>query len=118
ADGSVPRPSLVLLDDPQTRASARSDEQTNFREQIVSADVLGLVGPGESITALMTCTVIERNDLADRMLNRSLHPEWQGERLKMLDSFPDTEAMKLWDEYRETQSDLLRRDASPDTVRK
>lgn len=117
-DGSVVRPTLVLLDDPQTRQSARSHEQTELREEIVSADVLGLAGPDQRITALMTCTVIEKGDLADRMLTRSLHPDWQGERLRMLVSFPDADAMKLWEEYRELWSDLLNRDAPPEAIRK
>ena len=34
---------------------------------------------------------------ADRMLDRKLHPEWQGEKTKMVDSFPANEA--LWQEY-------------------
>lgn len=115
-DGSVVRPSLVLLDDPQTRSSARKETQSALREQIVSADVLGCAGPGESITALMTCTVICKGDLADRMLDRSLHPDWQGERTKLLNRFPDR--MDLWQEWRELIADKLARDASPAEVLK
>jgi hypothetical protein len=113
------RPTLCLLDDPQTKTSARSDGQTDEREEIVSADVLGLPGPGDSITALMACTVIEPGepgDLAARFLDRKRHPEWQGERHQMLYSFPTN--MALWQEYRELVIDAQLRDASSDQVRK
>lgn len=115
-DGTVVRPSLVLLDDPQTRESAKSVKQTDTREQIVAADVLGLAGPGETISALMACTVIEAEDLSDRMLNRTRNPEWQGERTKMLYAMPVN--MTRWQEYRELQSDLLSRDAEPEHVQR
>ncbi|MBX3448211.1 MAG: phage terminase large subunit family protein [Planctomycetaceae bacterium] len=115
-DGEVERPTLVLLDDPQTRDSARSENQTNAREQIVAADVLGLAGPGKSVAALMTCTVIQPNDLADRMLNRATHPDWQGERKKLLYAMP--KHMARWEEYRELVADLLARDATPEQVQK
>lgn len=113
------RPSLCLLDDPQTKTSARSTSQTDEREEIISADVLGLAGPGESITALMACTVIEPGDpgdLAARFLDRKRHPDWQGERFQMLYEFPKN--MELWHEYRELIVDAQSRDCSPDKVRK
>ena len=113
------RPSLCLLDDPQTKTSAKSDLQTDEREEIVSGDVLGLAGPGESITALMACTVIRPGKpgcLAARFLDRKRHPEWQGERHQILYKFPDH--MELWYEYRELIADAQNRDCSPDEVRK
>lgn len=97
SDGTVIRPSIVLIDDPQTRESAGSTLQCQIREQTVSADLLGMAGPGESISALMTCTVVYPNDMADQMLKRELHPEWHGIRTKMLYAFPSD--MKLWEQY-------------------
>lgn len=96
-DGSSVRPDLVLVDDPQTDDSARSPTQTANRERTIKGSILGLAGPGEQIAGLMAVTVIEKNDLAERMLDRSLHPEWQGERLKMVYRWPDR--MDLWQEY-------------------
>ena len=95
--GETLRPDFVLLDDPQTRKSARSDTMTEERERIILGDVLKLAGPKKAIAAFMACTVIYEGDLADRFLDRKLHPEWQGERMKMVLRFPDDE--KLWDEY-------------------
>lgn len=113
------RPTLCLLDDPQTKTTAKSQLQTDEREEIVSADVLGLPGPGDTIAALMACTVIEPGDpgdLAGRFLDRKRHPEWQGERHQMLYSFPTN--MARWQEYRELIVDAQARDCAPDAVRK
>lgn len=101
-DGSVIRPSIVLIDDPQTRESAGSDKQNLDREQIISADLLGMAGPGEQISALMTCTVVYPDDMADRMLNRKHHPEWHGIRVSMLPAMPTD--MSLWEQYWEIRT--------------
>ncbi len=107
-DGTVIRPSLVLLDDPQTRQSAQSPKQTKYRMQLLNGDVLGLAGPGERIAAFMPCTKIYENDLSDQMLDRDKNPEWQGECTKMLESLPTND--KHWDKYDEIRKDGLRRE--------
>ncbi|MEO0513576.1 MAG: hypothetical protein AAF108_11910, partial [Planctomycetota bacterium] len=108
ADGQSARPSLVLIDDPQTDESARSPSQCANRERVLAGAVLGLAGPGEKIAGLMTLTVVRPEDLADRLLDRDKHPQWQGERTKMVYAFPDDEA--LWAKYAETRADGLRAD--------
>lgn len=104
-DGSVIRPEFVLLDDPQTRESAKSLMASNDREKIILGDVLGLGGNTVNVTAAMTCTVIYKGDVADRFLDRSKHPEWQGVRTKMVYSFPTNE--QRWDEYRNIYTSSL-----------
>jgi hypothetical protein len=101
--GRVVRPSLVLLDDPQTRESAKSPMQSKDRAATINGDVLGLAGPGVAIAAVMLCTVIQRGDLSDTFLDQSKHPEWQGHRSPMVYVFPKNEA--LWEEYREKRAD-------------
>lgn len=113
-EGQVLRPSIALIDDPQTRESASSALQNHTREQIVAADILGLAGPGQPFAALMPCTVIRKGDMADRLLDRTLHPDWQGERCKLLYSFPTN--MQLWEEYRELRADSLRNDGDGKTA--
>ncbi len=105
-DGRTLRPSLVLLDDPQTRQSARSPSQTRYRLQLLTGDVLGMAGPGESIAAVLTCTKIYAGDLADQVLDRQKTPEWQGECTKLVYAFPTAE--KLWDEYARVRAEGLR----------
>ena len=104
-DGVVVRPDLVIVDDPQTDESARSPAQSQTREAIVAGAVLGLAGPGKQIAGFMPTTVIAEDDFADRILNRDLNPEWQGERLRMVYKFPTS---KLWNEYRELRDQSLR----------
>ena len=108
ADGQVVRPQLVMVDDPQTTESAWSPSQSQRREAILAGDVLGMAGPGKKIAGLMACTVIRPDDMADRLLDRDKHPEWQGERTKMVYAFPSNE--KLWARYAEIRGDSLRND--------
>jgi hypothetical protein len=95
--GEALRPDLVLIDDPQTAESAHSLSQCVTRERLLSADVLGMAGPGKSISAVCTCTVIRPGDLADTLLDRTKHPLWRGERTKLLDSMP--EDLPAWEPY-------------------
>lgn len=105
-NGETIRPDLALLDDPQDRESATSPAQTDDRERIVRGDVLGLAGPTTTIAAVMCCTVITENDLADRFLNRELNPQWNGERTKLVTSFPTDEV--LWEQYFALRDDDMR----------
>lgn len=99
SDGRSVRPDLVLIDDPQTDESAKSPSQCATRERILSGAVLGLAGPGKKIAGLMTMTVVFADDLADRILDRKKHPQWQGDRSKLMYAFPTNEA--LWNQYGE-----------------
>lgn len=96
-NGESVRPDFVLLDDPQTPESARSKTQNLVREQLVSADVLGMAGPGKAIAAVMPCTVIEPGDMADSLLSRAKHPMWRGERSGILKALPKN--LTAWDAY-------------------
>ena len=48
--------------------------------------------------------------MADIILNRNTHPDWNGEKTKMLYEFPKN--MKLWDEYAEIRAEALRTDGN------
>jgi len=96
-DGEILRPDLAILDDPQTRRSAKSRSQTEAREELVTGDLLYLAGHDTQIACVCCCTVIYNDDLADRLTDRKRNPEWQGQREKMLTSFP--KHMDLWDQY-------------------
>jgi hypothetical protein len=108
-DGKTIRPQLVLIDDPQTDESAGSPSQVATRERILSGAILGLGGPGVKMSGLCTITVIRPDDLADRLLDRNRHPEWQGEKSKLVYTWPDAE--ELWGQYAE-----LRRQGQRDGV--
>jgi hypothetical protein len=97
ADGRSDRPDLIIPDDPQTPESAHSRTQTADRLRIINRAVLGLAGPGKRIAGFLPCTVIERDDLSDQVLDRDRYPEWQGERMKLAYALPTNG--KLWAEY-------------------
>lgn len=114
-DGRDVRPSLVIIDDPQTRKSAKSLAQNNERESIINGDVLGLAGPDVPIAALMPCTVIHPDDMADRLLDPERNPEWQGERMRLVYKWPEGQkADALWEEYGVLRKQALR-DGRPPT---
>jgi hypothetical protein len=98
-DGVLLRPSLVLVDDIQDEDSAWSNEQCHKRERTLSGAVLGLAAPGTKIAGIATSTVIREGDVADRHVDPKVKPEWNGERISAMISFPTNR--KLWDEYNE-----------------
>lgn len=96
-DGRVIRPDYVILDDPQTKESAKSIHpggQTEDRLETIHQDVLGLAGPGKRISCTALCTVINKNDLSERLL---ADPRWHGTRAKTINRWPDD--MGAWDRY-------------------
>ena len=106
SDGRNVRPSLVVIDDPQTSESAGSLEQTRKRVRVLAGDILGLAGPGQKISGIMPCTIIRPGDMADIILNRNTHPDWNGEKTRMVYRFPTN--MKQWEEYAEIRAEALR----------
>lgn len=106
ADGRSVRPDLVVVDDPQTDESARSVSQCAYRERLLAGAVLGLAGPGKKISGIMPCTVIAPGDVADSLLDPAKHPEWNGERTKLLYALP--ERLDLWDRYAELRAESFR----------
>ncbi len=108
ADGRAVRPSLVVLDDPQTDESARSDQQVRARMETLNGAILNLAGPGQKISGIMPCTVIRPGDMADQILDRDKHPAWQGQRTRLVYAFPSNQ--KLWDKYAQIRADSFRND--------
>jgi hypothetical protein len=106
-DGSIARPSLILIDDPQTKQSAKSNPQCDHRETLITDDILGMVGPDDSISLIMACTVIRDGDIACRFLDPEKHQTWSKTRVQLLTSFP--KSLAKWREYAEVRLNGLRR---------
>lgn len=105
-EGEIIRPDYVLLDDPQTRESAKSGQQVVDRLAILNGDILGLAGPTTRIAGVMPCTVVYRNDMADQVLDREKCPEWHGERTQLIYGLP--KRMDLWTQYQELRETCWR----------
>lgn len=106
SDGETVRPSLIVLDDPQTDESAKSPMQIDHRMGMLKGAILGLAGVGKEISAILPCTVIQPDDMADQILDRKKHPIWQGERTKLVYEFPTNK--KLWAKYEEIRAEDFR----------
>lgn len=100
-DGRIDRPDFAILDDPQSDQDARSTTEVAKREKLIQSAVMGLAGPGRRIAAVMPCTVICPDDLADRMLNPERNPDWQSLRCKLVYEWPA--AAEMWATYAETR---------------
>jgi hypothetical protein len=111
--GTILRPDFVIVDDPQTRESAKSLSQINDRENTIAGDIMGLGGPNVQISAFMMTTVIYPNDLSCRFLDPTLHPEWFGSRVKMIEAWPD-EKDGLWQDYGMLRKKAFREKRLPD----
>ena len=107
-DGAKLRPSLVLIDDPQTREIAQSPTQCANVEGIIKADVLGMAGAGKKLACCVTCTVVAEDDVAQRLLDRTRNPEFRGERYQLLDAYPTN--AELWEQYRRIRDAELQND--------
>jgi hypothetical protein len=99
SDGSLLRPDFVIVDDFQTHESAYSPSQCATRLAIIMADVIELAGPGVELCGIIPCTVIRKGDAADQLLDRKLHPEFRGERMKAMYAAPTNDAW--WGRYAE-----------------
>ena len=78
------------------------------RELTIRGDVCGMAGPGKTLSVLCAVTVIYKGDLSDRLLDRTLNPEFRGIRQKLMPSLPEN--MELWRQYWDIRSKELQRD--------
>lgn len=95
--GHIVRPDFVVLDDPQTDDSARSDTQIEQRMLLINGAVLKMCGPAAKMRAIIPCTIIRKRDLAHRVLDRNESPFWRGTTTKLMPSLPSN--MESWDDY-------------------
>lgn len=100
-DGRQLRPDFVIVDDPQTRESARSPVQCETRLEILTKSVLKLAGHQTSIACVLNATVIEHDDMVDQLLDTARYPSWQGERIPMVRKWADRHEDLWLDKYRD-----------------
>lgn len=91
------RPDLILLDDPETRESARSEDQCVVRELIIEEDLAGLGSQDKPMAMLMLTTIQNRRCLSAKYTDPKQKPAWRGRRFRLIEKWPDQ--MDLWDEY-------------------
>jgi hypothetical protein len=94
--GSI-RPDLAIIDDPETRESVCSEEQTDRRALIIEQDIGGLAGSKHKLARVMLTTTMNRRSISFKYTDPKEQPSWRGKRYRQLLSKPDRE--DLWDEY-------------------
>lgn len=99
SDGGLIRPDFFIADDFQTHESAYSVSQCDSRLSVILSDIKELAAPGVQMAGIVLCTVIRKGDAADQLLDRKLHPEFRGERMKAMYSLPENK--DWWAKYAE-----------------
>ena len=92
--GLTLRPDLVIIDDPQKDEDAINAERVAKIERKINRTIEGLVEDGSTLAMIMTCTVMEPGDVADRFLDHDIYPMWRGLRFKMVEKMPSN--LDLW----------------------
>jgi hypothetical protein len=88
---------FALIDDPETREVANSDEQHLNIEAMIDSDVAGLAFPDSTISRVILTTVQNRRCYSYRVTNAKIKPAFAGECFGVLESWPTNR--ELWDEY-------------------
>ncbi len=91
------RPDFILIDDPETRESARSEKQIGQRELTIEQDIGGLGGSGKRTATLMLTTLMNHTCLSSRYTDRRAKPAYNGIRQAMIKEMPTN--ADLWDRY-------------------
>jgi hypothetical protein len=112
------RPDVILLDDIQNDKKAKSPISVTNLINLVDGAVEGLAGPDSGVSVLMPCTVIMENDVADTYVNPAIRPDYNGERCRLVASWPpgvtdteitkDTESACAWNDYLDIRLRSLR----------
>lgn len=82
------RPDFVLIDDPETRESAKSYSQIADREAIIDQDIAGLASQEESLAIVLLSTVQNDYCLSYRFTDPKIKPAWNGVRFGLVDKWP------------------------------
>ena len=94
-NGVRQRPDWFIVDDPQTDASALSPTQVEKRVNIIRKAICKLGGHQKGIGGVILGTPIQPDDLMDQLKDHDKFPQFQGETVKMVESFSDAHET-LW----------------------
>lgn len=107
------RPDVVLVDDPQTQKDAASAAAIQRIDDYIHADVLNLAANTETISGFIAITPQRVGDLAQRIADRTIHPNWSVTICPYLISLP-----KNFDDLAGEFCDAFNIDAANDDFRR
>lgn len=88
ATGKKLRPNVALIDDPLTRAAAKSQTQSTEVLGLIRQDIKFMGGFNRKVAIGIACTVIQPGDASDQLLDRKKNPDLHGVRKKFIKQFP------------------------------
>lgn len=91
------RPDCLIIDDPETRESAKSFQQIEDRIEIIEKDIEGLEGQDKPLAMVMVTTLQNTYCVSAQFTDPEQKPAWEGERYGWIQSWPTRG--DLWDEY-------------------
>ena len=91
------RPDLVIIDDPESRKSARSPADIKHGVDTIDRAIAGLGGQDKSVAIVYLGTIITAECMAAIYTDRKQRPAWGGVRKRFMVSPPEN--MDLWEEY-------------------
>jgi integrase len=91
------RPELIVIDDPETKESAKSEMQIEDRKTMLDQDIDGLVGQDNRMGVVITSTVQNCYCLSAMITDPKTLPAYNGRRFGLIESWPTN--AELWDEY-------------------
>jgi hypothetical protein len=99
ADGRQLRPDFAIVDDPQTRESAKHPGQCETRLEVLRKSILKLAGHKSTMACVVNATVIQNGDMVDQLLDPVKSPGWQTERIPMVRKWSDRHEDLWLDKY-------------------
>lgn len=106
-DGSTIRPDVLLLDDPQDKATAESLPLVRKTVERIEADLFSLSGPDCRLAVMAAVTIIAENDVAEYFLT---HADFEAIRVAQVTAWPkgwedtDSKTRTLWDEWNKART--------------
>jgi hypothetical protein len=91
------RPDLIVIDDPETKESAKSEMQIEDRETMLDQDIAGLVGQDSKMGVVITSTCQNCYCLSAKLTDPKQKPAYNGRRFGLIETWPT--ATEAWDEY-------------------
>jgi hypothetical protein len=93
------RPDLAVIDDPETRDIAGSDDdrQRTKLELKIDQDIAGCAGQTRRLARVVLTTIMSRKSLSYKFTDPEQKPSFRGKRFRYMVKLP--ERLDLWDEF-------------------
>jgi hypothetical protein len=91
------RPDFLIIDDPETRESAKSQPQIDDRIEIIEKDIEGLEGQDKPLAIVMVTTLQNTYCVSAQFTDPEKKSAWDGERHGWIVKWPTNASM--WDDY-------------------